>query len=140
MTEAQPGGWGRKKRLPAKTCDPDLAYQTLPISTHLTLPGCDFNLLNISTSDILLSLFLLYLESIINLFIMATIATLALNALSKSLSTREALSGVFGSVSLATWIFLLVRETRHGSRRRAMVLAFESRYWKHSDSCNRYLN
>jgi hypothetical protein len=32
-----------------------------------------------------------------------------LRALSQTLTAQEALSGVFGSISLATWIFLLVR-------------------------------
>lgn len=39
---------------------------------------------------------------------MATTTVFALVALSKALSWNEALSGVFGSISLATWIFLLV--------------------------------
>ncbi|KFZ13555.1 hypothetical protein V501_03635 [Pseudogymnoascus sp. VKM F-4519 (FW-2642)] len=39
---------------------------------------------------------------------MATTTAFALVALSKALSWNEALSGVFGSISLATWIFLLV--------------------------------
>ncbi|KFY08826.1 hypothetical protein V492_05872 [Pseudogymnoascus sp. VKM F-4246] len=39
---------------------------------------------------------------------MATATVLALAAVSKALSWNEALSGVFGSISLATWIFLLV--------------------------------
>jgi hypothetical protein len=30
-------------------------------------------------------------------------------SLSQDLTPKEALSGVFGSISLATWIFLLVR-------------------------------
>ena len=32
-----------------------------------------------------------------------------LDSLSLDLTPKEALSGVFGSISLATWIFLLVR-------------------------------
>lgn len=39
---------------------------------------------------------------------MATTTAFALVTLSKALSWNEALSGVFGSISLATWIFLLV--------------------------------
>jgi hypothetical protein len=39
---------------------------------------------------------------------MATTSLLALVALSKALTVNEALSGVFGSISLATWVFLLV--------------------------------
>ena len=45
---------------------------------------------------------------------MATIGLLALVSLGKALSWNEALSGVFGSVSLATWIFLLVSESCDG--------------------------
>jgi hypothetical protein len=39
---------------------------------------------------------------------MASMAPFALQVLSGALTVHEALSGVFGSVSLATWIFLLV--------------------------------
>lgn len=39
---------------------------------------------------------------------MATPALLALVTLGKALSWNEAASGVFGSISLATWVFLLV--------------------------------
>lgn len=39
---------------------------------------------------------------------MASIVATSLYALSQDLTTQEALSGVFGSISLATWIFLLV--------------------------------
>ena len=35
-------------------------------------------------------------------------AVFALKALSQTLTAQEALSGIFGSISLATWIFLLV--------------------------------
>jgi hypothetical protein len=40
---------------------------------------------------------------------MASPALITLAALSPGLTFREALSGVLGSISLATWIFLLVR-------------------------------
>ena len=40
---------------------------------------------------------------------MATPALLALVTLGKVLSWNEAASGIFGSISLATWVFLLVR-------------------------------
>lgn len=40
---------------------------------------------------------------------MAVTLPFALLALSQALTLQEALSGVFGSISLATWIFLLVR-------------------------------
>jgi hypothetical protein len=39
---------------------------------------------------------------------MSTAVLFGLRALSQTLTTQEALSGVFGSISLATWIFLLV--------------------------------
>ncbi|CAG8948984.1 hypothetical protein HYFRA_00002111 [Hymenoscyphus fraxineus] len=39
---------------------------------------------------------------------MASLLPAAVGALSKDLSLQEALSGIFGSVSLATWMFLLV--------------------------------
>lgn len=39
---------------------------------------------------------------------MATMAIAALVALSKEVTVQEALSGIFGSISLATWVFLLV--------------------------------
>jgi hypothetical protein len=39
---------------------------------------------------------------------MSTALFFGLRALSQTLTTNEALSGVFGSISLATWIFLLV--------------------------------
>jgi hypothetical protein len=39
---------------------------------------------------------------------MASIIVTGLYALSEDLATQEALSGIFGSISLATWIFLLV--------------------------------
>lgn len=39
---------------------------------------------------------------------MSTAVFFGLRALSQTLTTQEALSGVFGSISLATWIFLLV--------------------------------
>lgn len=39
---------------------------------------------------------------------MSTVVFFGLRALSQTLTTQEALSGVFGSISLATWIFLLV--------------------------------
>lgn len=35
----------------------------------------------------------------------------SLLSLSYALTAQEALSGIFGSISLATWIFLLVRHT-----------------------------
>jgi hypothetical protein len=40
---------------------------------------------------------------------MASPALITLAAVSPGLTFREALSGVLGSISLATWIFLLVR-------------------------------
>jgi hypothetical protein len=43
---------------------------------------------------------------------MASIVMTGLYALSQDLTTQEALSGVFGSISLATWIFLLVGDRR----------------------------
>ncbi|KAM0153465.1 hypothetical protein ACHAQE_007653 [Botrytis cinerea] len=45
---------------------------------------------------------------------------MSLLALSHDLSVQEALSGIFGSVSLATWIFLLVRHTSVSSFELAM--------------------
>ncbi len=39
----------------------------------------------------------------------------AMMSLSEALTAQEALSGVFGSISLATWIFLLVSWTWHHS-------------------------
>jgi hypothetical protein len=39
---------------------------------------------------------------------MSGIIATAFLALSKAVTPNEALSGIFGSVSLATWIFLLV--------------------------------
>lgn len=39
---------------------------------------------------------------------MASFISAAVGALSKDLTVQEALSGIFGSVSLATWMFLLV--------------------------------
>ena len=39
---------------------------------------------------------------------MAHVLPFALLALSQELTAQEALSGIFGSISLATWIFLLV--------------------------------
>jgi hypothetical protein len=41
--------------------------------------------------------------------LMAATLPFALLAPSQALTLQEALSGVFGSISLATWIFLLVR-------------------------------
>lgn len=41
---------------------------------------------------------------------MAAMWLMSVKALSQDLSVQEALSGIFGSVSLATWIFLLVSE------------------------------
>jgi hypothetical protein len=43
---------------------------------------------------------------------MASIIITGLYALSQDLTPQEALSGVFGSISLATWIFLLVGDMR----------------------------
>lgn len=40
---------------------------------------------------------------------MAGAAAAALLTLSRDLTVHEALSGIFGSISLTTWIFLLVR-------------------------------
>lgn len=51
---------------------------------------------------------------------MATTTVFALVTLSKALSWNEALSGVFGSISLATWIFLLVGSSH--------LLEFEERF------------
>lgn len=39
----------------------------------------------------------------------SSVAKILLRSLSQDLTPKEALSGVFGSISLATWIFLLVR-------------------------------
>jgi hypothetical protein len=39
---------------------------------------------------------------------MSATVFLGLKALSQTLTPQEALSGIFGSISLATWIFLLV--------------------------------
>jgi hypothetical protein len=40
---------------------------------------------------------------------MASALVMQMMALSEPLTIQEALSGAFGSISLATWIFLLVR-------------------------------
>ena len=39
---------------------------------------------------------------------MLSFIPITFHALSKELTIQEALSGIFGSISLATWIFLLV--------------------------------
>jgi len=46
---------------------------------------------------------------------MASILITSLYAVSQDVTTQEALSGIFGSVSLATWIFLLVRDDAYSS-------------------------
>jgi hypothetical protein len=45
---------------------------------------------------------------------MSSAIPMALYALSSDLTPQEALSGIFGSISLATWIFLLVRALTPG--------------------------
>lgn len=42
------------------------------------------------------------------MFVATHFATLVISPLSEALTVHEALSGIFGSISLATWIFLLV--------------------------------
>jgi hypothetical protein len=39
---------------------------------------------------------------------MSAVIPLVAHSFSKDLSVQEALSGIFGSISLATWIFVLV--------------------------------
>lgn len=46
--------------------------------------------------------------SLLKLIVMASFISASVGALSKELTVQEALSGIFGSVSLATWMFLLV--------------------------------
>jgi hypothetical protein len=53
-------------------------------------------------------LFLLH-QRVSNIGTMASALVMQMMALSEPLTIQEALSGVFGSISLATWIFLLVR-------------------------------
>jgi hypothetical protein len=55
-----------------------------------------------------ISSFLPSLHTERNIVDMSAAVFFGLRALSQTLTTQEALSGVFGSISLATWIFLLV--------------------------------
>jgi hypothetical protein len=62
----------------------------------------------IQTSPASNFLFLLH-QRVSNIDMMASAVLMQMMALSEPLTIQEALSGVFGSISLATWIFLLVR-------------------------------
>jgi hypothetical protein len=58
---------------------------------------------------------------------MSAVIPLVAHALSNDVTVQEALSGIFGSISLATWIFLLVSDSKSDTKIYSVLLRRENK-------------